>query len=157
MREKLTKLITYAETVRGLTLAAAHDCRIAANGTAVPNIVFTNLAKFHFANNYHQAVSWVQDIAGGLVVTGPSEEDLANPETKGYIEHFLGGGSGVDAEARLKAINLVRDLTASTFGGYNELLAIHAEGSLETQKITILRDYDVERCVRLAQEAIGID
>ena len=157
VREKLTKLITYAETVRGLTLAAAHDCRIAANGTAVPNIVFTNLAKFHFANNYHQAVSWVQDIAGGLVVTGPSEEDLANPETQGYIEHFLGGGSGVDAETRLKAINLVRDLTASTFGGYNELLAIHAEGSLETQKITILRDYDVERCVRLAKEAIGLD
>ncbi len=157
VREKLTKLITYAETVRGLTLAAAHDCRINDNGTAVPNIVLTNLAKFHFASNYHQAVSWVQDIAGGLVVTGPSEEDLQNPETKDYIEHFLGGGNGVGAEARLKAINLVRDLTASTFGGYNELLAIHAEGSLETQKITILRDYDVERCLQLAKEAIGVD
>jgi 4-hydroxybutyryl-CoA dehydratase / vinylacetyl-CoA-Delta-isomerase len=116
----------------------------------------TNLAKFHFASHYHQAVSWVQDIAGGLVVTGPSEEDMENPETKGYIEKYL-GGRGVSAEDRLKAINLVRDLTASTFGGYNELLAIHAEGSLETQKITILRDYDVERCLKLAKEAIGVD
>jgi aromatic ring hydroxylase len=157
VREKLTKLITYTETVRGLTLAAAHDCRINENGTAVPNIILTNLAKFHFANNYHQAVSWVQDIAGGLVVTGPSEEDMENPETKAYIERFLGGGEGIGAEARLRAINLVRDLTASTFGGYNELLAIHAEGSLETQKITILRDYDVERCLKLAKEAIGVD
>ena len=156
VREKLTKLITYAETVRGLTLAAAHDCRINDNGTAVPNIVLTNLAKFHFASNYHEAVSWVQDIAGGLVVTGPAEEDLENPETRAYIERFL-GGAGVGAETRLKAINLVRDLTASTFGGYNELLAIHAEGSLETQKITILRDYDVERCLQLAKEAIGVE
>ena len=57
----------------------------------------------------------------------------------------------------MRAINLVRDLTASAFGGYNELLAIHAEGSLETQKITILRDYDVERCLQLAKEAIGVD
>ena len=157
VREKITKLITYTETVRGLTLAAAHDCRINDNGTAVPNIILTNLAKFHFANNYHEAVSWVQDIAGGLVVTGPSEEDMANPETKGYIEKYLGGGCGVSAENRLKAINLVRDLTASTFGGYNELLAIHAEGSLETQKITILRDYDVDRCLKLAKEAIGVE
>ena len=101
-------------------------------------------------------MSWVQDIAGGLVVTGPAEEDLENPETRAYIERFL-GGAGVGAEARLKAINLVRDLTASTFGGYNELLAIHAEGSLETQKITILRDYDVERCLQLAKEAIGVE
>ena len=156
VREKITKLIAYTETVRGLTLAAAYDCRINENGTAVPNIILTNLAKFHFASNYHQAVSWVQDIAGGLVVTGPSEEDMENPETKGYIEKYL-GGRGVSAEDRLKAINLVRDLTASTFGGYNELLAIHAEGSLETQKITILRDYDVERCLKLAKEAIGVD
>jgi aromatic ring hydroxylase len=156
VREKLTKLIAWTETVRGLSRAAAHDCRLAENGTAVPNIVYTNLAKFHFASTYHQAVCWVQDIAGGLVVTGPSEEDLQNPETRPYIERFLGGRKGVAAEDRLKAFNLVRDLTASTFGGYNELLAIHAEGSLETQKITILRDYDLMRCVELAKRAIGV-
>ena len=121
---------------------------------AVPNIILTNLAKYHFANNYHQAVAWVQDIAGGLVVTGPSEEDLENPATREYIERFLGGKKGVSTQERLRAFNLVRDLTASTFGGYNELLAIHAEGSLEAQKITIFRDYDVERCKELAKEAI---
>ena len=154
VREKITKLITYTETVRGLSRAAAYDCRITDHGVAVPNIILTNLAKYHFANNYHQAVAWVQDIAGGLVVTGPSEEDLENPETREYIERFLGGKKGVSTQERLRAFNLVRDLTASTFGGYNELLAIHAEGSLEAQKITIFRDYDVERCKQLAKEAI---
>jgi 4-hydroxybutyryl-CoA dehydratase/vinylacetyl-CoA-Delta-isomerase len=157
VREKITKLIAYTETVRGLSLAAAHDCRITDHGLAVPNIIHTNLAKYHFANNYHQAVAWVQDIAGGLVVTGPSEEDLKNPETQGYIERFLGGKKGVSTRDRLRAFNLVRDLTASTFGGYNELLAIHAEGSLEAQKITILRDYDVERCKALARKAIDLE
>ena len=71
-----------------------------------------------------------------------------------YIEKFLGGSQGVGAEERLRALNLVRDLTASTFGGYNEFLAIHAEGSLETQKITILRDYDVARCVELVRQIL---
>lgn len=155
VREKLMKLIAYAETVRGLSLAAAYDFRMAANGTAVPNIVQTNLAKYYFASTYHQAVAWVQDIAGGLVVTGPAEEDLENPDTKGYIERLLGGKKGVSTRDRLGAFNLVRDLTASDFGGYNELLAIHAEGSLEAQKITIFRDFDLKRCKQLAREAIG--
>ena len=156
VRDKLTKLITYTETVRGLSLAAAHDCLKQDTGAVVPDITKTNLAKYHFANGYHQAVSWVQDIAGGLVVTGPDEEDVFSPVTRTYIDRFL-GGNDVSAEERLRAINLVRDLTASAFGGYNELLAIHAEGSLEAQKITLLRDFDLERCVNLAKRAMRIE
>lgn len=156
VREKLMQLIAWTETVRGLSRAAAHDCRITDFGLAVPDVVLTNLAKYHFAARYHEAVRWVQDIAGGLVVTGPSEQDMDSAETRPYIDRFL-GGSGTDAEDRLKAMNLVRDLTASDFGGYNQFLAIHAEGSLEAQKITIYRDYDLDRCKSLAAEAIGVD
>ena len=58
------------------------------------------------------------------------------------MERYLGGRKGVPTMDRMKAINLIRDLTASDFGGYHELLAIHAEGSLEAQKITIFRGYD---------------
>ena len=154
VREKLMKLIAYTETLRGLSRAAAHDCRLTDHGLAVPDIILTNLAKFHFASGYHQAVSWVQDIAGGLVVTGPSEEDWLNPETRPYIERFLGGKKGISTESRLRAFNLVRDLCASDFGGYHELLALHAEGSLETQKITIFRDYDIGRCKELVKELL---
>ena len=152
--EKLTKLITYAETVRGLSLAAAHQCRVTDDGTAVPNVIYANLAKHYFASNYHQAVAWLQDIAGGLVVTGPASADLENPQTRPYIERFFGGKAGTSTELRLRAFNLVRDLTASAFGGYNQLLAIHAEGSLEAQKITILRDYDIDRCKELVRTVI---
>ena len=90
------------------------------------------------------------------MVTGPSEEDLAAPATKGYVERYLGGRRGVGATNRLRIMNLVRDLLASDFGGYNELLSIHAEGSLEAQKLTILREFDAgaargfaARCARI--------
>ena len=155
VREKLTKLITWTETVRGLGRAAAYDCRITDFGLAVPNVLLTNLAKYAFADSYHEAIQWVQDIAGGLVVTGPDELDMASDELRPYIDRYL-GGANVDADTRLRAMNLVRDLTASEFGGYNQLLAIHAEGSLEAQKITIFRDYDLQRCKDLAADAIGV-
>ncbi len=155
IRDKATSLITYTETVRALTRAAAMDCSIV-DGIAVPDTMTTNVAKYHFAAHYHEAVRDVQDIAGAILVTGPSEEDWDNPETRDLLDHYLGGRKGVPTMDRIKAINLIRDLTASDFGGYHELLAIHAEGSLEAQKITIFRGYDIERCMAAAKKAAGI-
>ena len=96
-----------------------------------------------------------QDLTGGLLVTGPGEEDLKNPETGKYIDHYLGGRAGVSGEERLRTINLISDLTTSEFGGYQAVLAIHAEGSLEAEKLTILREYDQERVKRYARWIAG--
>jgi aromatic ring hydroxylase len=152
VREKLSRLIAWRETVRGLTVAAAHECRRMAPGVAVPNPVTTNIAKQHFAEHYHEMAQKVQDIAGGLVVTGPSEEDLAAPETKAYVERYLGGRKGFGTANRLRVMNLIRDLLTSDFGGYNEVLSIHAEGSLEAQKLTILREFDAAKARAFAAE-----
>jgi 4-hydroxybutyryl-CoA dehydratase/vinylacetyl-CoA-Delta-isomerase len=154
--EKMTRLIAYSETVQGLTEMAAIRCRTSENGVAIPDVTLTNIAKAHFAGNYHAAVRDLQDLAGGLLVTGPDEADLANPETGGKLRHYLGGRAGVDGEARLRAFNLIRDLTASEFGGYNEILNIHAEGSLQAQQITIARDYDLAPARRYAEEVAGL-
>jgi aromatic ring hydroxylase len=142
--------------VRALTVAAAHECVMKA-GLAVPSTTVTNIAKQHFAENYHAMVQKVQDIAGGLLVTGPSEADWTNPETKRYVEHYLGGKRGFGAINRLKLFNLIRDYFASDFGGYHELLAIHAEGSLEAQKITILRGFDAAPARQFAAACANLD
>ncbi len=155
VRDKLARLVMYAEAVRGLTTAAAVESRMV-EGIAVPNVVLTNTAKYLFARGYHEAVRDVQDIAGGLLVTGPAEEDVQNPEVWERIEPYLRGREGVSGEARLRVMNLLRDLVASDLGGYLEVLAIHAEGSLEAQKLTVLMDYDLERLKRLAAEAAGL-
>jgi aromatic ring hydroxylase len=141
VREKLTWLISYAQTVRMLTKMAAIECTVK-GGIAVSNTEVVNIAKLHFASNYHQALMHVQDIAGGLLVTAPGEGDLKNPETRKYVDRYLGGKAGVSAEQRLRTLNMISDLTTSEFGGYQAVLAIHAEGSLEAEKLTILREYD---------------
>jgi aromatic ring hydroxylase len=151
VREKLARLIAYSETVKGLTKQAALNCR-RVEGIAVPDPVYSNIAKWHFASNYHQHVALVQDLAGGLTVTGPSEEDVNSAVTGEYIRRYLAARKGISAEDRLRVMNLIRDLTASDFGGYNELLQVHAEGSIEASKITLLREYDARPCVELAQK-----
>lgn len=156
VRDKLARLVMYAATVRGLSTAAAVEGR-QEEGIFVPNVVLTNAAKYFFARGYHDAVRDVQDIAGGLVVTGPAEEDRHNPELWALIEPYLQGRAGVSGETRLRMMNLIRDLVASDLGGYLEVLAIHAEGSLEAQKLTVLMDYDLERPKRLAIQACGLE
>ncbi len=156
VRDKLAQLVIYRETVRGLTRAAAQECRLR-EGIAVPDVALTNAAKYHFAWHYHEMVRAVQDIAGGLVVTAPVEEDWQNPQTRRDIERFFTGSAGVSAEERLRVANLVRDLTASDLGGYLEVLAIHAEGSLETQKLTVLMDADLEPFKSYTKHVAGID
>ena len=67
------------------------------------------------------------------------------PELEGRYARALGdylGGAGVSARERLRTINLISDLTTGEFGGYQAVLAIHAEGSLEAEKLALLRSYD---------------
>jgi aromatic ring hydroxylase len=156
VRDKLSWLISYAETLHAMTRIAAIEFSMEEPGIAVPSTKLVNIAKLHFADNYHRALSHVQDLTGGLLVTAPGLADLENPETGRYIEHYLGGKKGVTARDRLKLINLISDLTAAAFGGYQAVLAIHAEGSIEAEKITILREYDAASAKSFARWAAGI-
>ena len=157
VRDKLVQLISYAETLRGLTHHAALRAHTVELGFAVPDPLTVNMAKYHFANHYHEAVRNVQDITGGLPVTGPSVEDLESEETRRYIERYFGGRSGVSSSERLRAINFVKELTSSDYGGYQEVLAVHAEGSLEAEKLMVARAYDAERTLSLVRRMAGID
>ena len=156
IREKLTELAAYHATVQGLIIAAAHQHAVVPPGIAVPNVLLTNVAKYQFASNYHTAVQMVQDVAGGLLVTGPSVEDWRSEATGPYVKKYLGGKKGVPTEHRLRMLNLISDLTAGDFGGYQEVLAVHAEGSLEAEKLQTYREYDLNTAAAYARELAGV-
>ncbi|MGE5594505.1 MAG: 4-hydroxyphenylacetate 3-hydroxylase C-terminal domain-containing protein, partial [Hyphomicrobiales bacterium] len=157
VREKLTWLISYAETLRALTEMAALRGAPDEQGIYAPDPLTTNMAKYHFAHNYHEALQHVQDIAGGMLVTGPGVEDFANEDTAALLRKYLGGRAGVDGEVRTRAMNMVSDLTTGDFGGYHAVLAIHAEGSLEAEKLMISRAYNAKRTLDYAKKLAGID
>jgi aromatic ring hydroxylase len=155
VRDKLTHLAAYHTTVRGLIEHAARTCTIE-DGVAVPNTLLTNIAKYHFAHNYHQGVQIVQDLAGGLLVTAPAEEDLKSEATREYVLKYMGGAKGFDAEKRLRLLNLISDLTSSEYGGYQEVLAVHAEGGFEAEKLQAYREYDFKTVAAYARKLAGI-
>lgn len=154
VREKLTWLTMYTEAVEILGRAACEHCSSEMDSDFVyPNPMVANICKFYFADNWHQATKYIQDIAGGIVVTCPSSKDYFNPETHAMMEKYLAGRDGVPTESRLRMAKLVRDLTSS----YEDVLTIHAEGSLEAQKLSILVLADFDRYKAAALRAARVE
>jgi len=153
VRDKLTWLAGYAETVRALVELAALRCEIV-DGFACPHVFTTNLAKWTFARDFHRAIEIVQDLAGGLLVTGPSGADWDSSEVRPVLEKYL--RAAWPAERRLAMLNLISELTTRLYGGYQAVLAVHAEGSLEAEKMAMLRSYDAKRAQGLAMRLAGL-
>jgi 4-hydroxybutyryl-CoA dehydratase/vinylacetyl-CoA-Delta-isomerase len=151
IRDMLAWLAMYADVTEALGKAAALDAKVdPETGLAAPNEVYSNCAKFWFADNWHQAVKYIEDIAGGIAGTMPSMKDWDNPEIRKYIDKYLGGDARYPTEDRLKALQMLR-WEGSTFMG---ILAIHAEGSLAAQKMTIYQQSDWEKFKAAAKHSM---
>jgi 4-hydroxybutyryl-CoA dehydratase / vinylacetyl-CoA-Delta-isomerase len=155
VRDKLSWLISYAETLRALTHQAAARWR-EVNGIAIPDTLLVNIAKLQFAEGLHVAFQHVQDIAGGLLVTYPAPEDLDHPEYGQALRRYLEGAGGVSGAHRLRVMNMISDLTAGEYGGYQAVLAVHAEGSIQAEKLTVLAQYERERAIEYARWLGGL-
>lgn len=152
--EKLTWLTMYAEAVEAMGRSACEHCISEPDSDLVyPNPMYANITKFFYADNWHQATKYIQDIAGGIVATAPSARDYYNPETHDMIERYLGGRAGIPTEHRLRLIKLIKDLTSS----YEDVLTIHAEGSMAAQKLSIYALADFGRYKAAAKRAARIN
>ena len=154
-QSSIAELICYAEMLRmGLDYACSHFERTP-SGMIHPNILAINAAKYYYAANYHNAVKYLQDLSGGLVITLPTETDLRNPESGKYIRKYLHTRPDVDVEDRMRVYNLIRDLTADAYGGWHLVVALQAGGGLNAQRIMMNRTYDMAAARQAALVAAG--
>jgi len=153
VKEKITEIVIYLETLNALSRSACLD-HVMHAGIPVPNPITTNIAKYHFAHNYHKIVEIIQDLAGGLLVTAPTYRDWQNPETHDDIEKYLKANPEVSTENRLRMFDLVRRLTA----GDLETICLHGEGSPYAERMTILMEAKkiIAKSKVLAEEMAGI-
>jgi aromatic ring hydroxylase len=150
VRDKLAKLVIWAETVRGVRDLAATRAFEGDQGVWLPDPLSVNIAKYTFAHGYHDAVAMLIDLAGGLLVTGPGGEDWENKEIRAVLEKYY--SAAVPAADRLRLLQLIAELTARDYGGYQSVLATHAEGSIEAEKMQIGRSYDRRRATKYVQQ-----
>ncbi len=150
---KIAWLIYYAEGFGALGQLACENCVVEpATKLVYPHPIYANMAKFFYADNFHQALKYVQDIAGGLASTVPSAEDFSNPETRPWLEKYLGGKAGIPTENRFRVMKLILDLS----NAHKQIGAIQAEGSLQSQLLSIYALGDFERYKAAAKRAARV-
>ena len=152
----VAELITYTEMLRmGLDYACRHFERTR-SGMIFPNTLAVNAAKYYYAANYHQTVRYLHDLGGGLVLTLPLESDLRNEESGKYIRKYLHTKATVDVETRMRVYNLIRDLTADAYGGWQFVVALQAGGGLSAQRFMMNRTYNMAQAKARALAAAGL-
>jgi 4-hydroxybutyryl-CoA dehydratase/vinylacetyl-CoA-Delta-isomerase len=139
VQEKLAWLAMHATLVDVLSKAGCeHPDFFEDIGMAAPNLMYTNIAKYLFANEQHETSKLVADITGGIATTAFNYKDWNNPEERPYIEKYLAGKDGIPTEHRLRAVRLAKDLIGHGMDG----AWIHTEGSLAAQKMAMFAAAD---------------
>jgi 4-hydroxybutyryl-CoA dehydratase / vinylacetyl-CoA-Delta-isomerase len=155
IRDKIANLITYVTTMRVFARESAREAEMIED-IASPHRLIVNLGKHYFAENFHEMIKHVQEIAGGAVVTAPGVDDWNNPELRPYIEKYYKGADGIATEDRLKALKLIKDITASDEAGLWMVATVHGEGSLEAQRIATYREADLKPYIEYAKRVANI-
>jgi 4-hydroxybutyryl-CoA dehydratase/vinylacetyl-CoA-Delta-isomerase len=97
-----------------------------------------------------------QDLAGGLMVTLPSQADFENEVSGPILRKYLKGRSNVPVEHRARMLRLIENMTLgrNAVGYLTE--SLHGAGSPQAQRIQILRGMEVERKKAYAKDLAGI-
>ena len=108
IKDKLVEMTHLNETIYSSCMAGAYRSKPMASGAYLNDEMLSNVAKHNVTRFPYEIARLAQDIAGGLVVTMPSERDLQNNEIGPLIRKFLQGRDGVDTVDRMRMLRLAQ-------------------------------------------------
>jgi 4-hydroxybutyryl-CoA dehydratase/vinylacetyl-CoA-Delta-isomerase len=156
IKDKLVEMTHLNETIYSSCMAAAWQSKPVASGAYINDEMLSNVAKHNVTRFPFEIARLAQDIAGGLVVTMPSEKDLQNNEIGPLIRKFLQGRDGVDTVDRMRMLRLIENMTIgrNAVGYLTE--SLHGAGSPQAQRIQIARGMKLEDKKARARRLAGV-
>ena len=97
------------------------------------------------------------EVAGGLSVTLPFEEEFINEETKSYMEKYIVRNHKFSPEVSHRIWRLVENLVASPMTLWYQIAGVHGGGSPIMETITLNSEYDYESKKNIAKYLAGIN
>ena len=157
IRDKIVEMIHLNETLYACGIACSAEGTPASSGTYLIDLLLANVCKLNVTRFPYEMARLAQDIAGGLMVTMPSEKDLAHPEVGLFLKKYLRSVDRYTTEDRCRMLRLVENLTLGPGAAAYLTESMHGAGSPQAQRIMLARLADLEEKVRFAQELAGIE
>ncbi len=143
IRYKLNEMALSSEIGWGCITGAISEHNVHPSGLTYPNVSISNAGLYHIRLKFVEFLGMLMEMAGGVVTTMPTVADYRNEKTRPLIDKYFKTKKNVATEDRLKLLYFIQELTASRFGGYFLSSAICAGGTPETNRVEVLRNYDL--------------
>ena len=157
IREKIGEMIHLSETIHACGLASAYQAWQTKAGNYQAHILLANVCKHNTTRFPYEITRLAEDIAGGILVTSPSEKDFRHPKIGKIINKYLRGDPVYDTEDRYRMLTLIHAMCFGVVAPSYHTESMHGAGSPQTQKIMIERETDMEAKQRFARSIAGIE
>jgi len=156
VKDKLIEMIHLNETLYCCGIACSAEGYPTESGNYMIDLLLANVCKQNVTRFPYEIVRLAEDIAGGLMVTAPSEKDLRDEKIGPYVEKYLKGVGSVTTENRLRILRLIENLSLGTAAVGYRTESMHGAGSPQAQRIMISRQGNIGMKKELAKEIAGI-
>ncbi|MCP4753137.1 MAG: 4-hydroxybutyryl-CoA dehydratase [Proteobacteria bacterium] len=157
VKDKIIEMNHLNETLFCGSLACASEGHKEPSGTYLVNTLLANVCKQNVTRFPYEIGRLAQDIAGGLMVTLPSEKDFKAPEIGKWLEKYYRGKADVPTENRLRILRLIENLTLGTAAVGYLTESMHGAGSPQAQRIMIARQVNIKEKQKNAKKLCGIE
>ena len=156
VRDKLAEMNHLVETLHACGLAACTQGSKTKAGNYQPDILMANVCKMNVTRFPYELCRIAEDLAGGALVTIPSECDLRNPEIGQYVQKYF-KAKDVGAEERMRMLSLINNMTFGLNAPSYRTESMHGAGSPQAMKVMIERQVDMPAKKKAARKLAGID
>ncbi|KAH8058782.1 4-hydroxyphenylacetate 3-hydroxylase [Aureococcus anophagefferens] len=89
IKDKLIEMTHLNETIFGMGIAASMSAKPTPAGNYEPDVLLANICKHHVTRFPYEIARLAQDLAGGVVVTMPSDDDFNSEEIGAILKKYL--------------------------------------------------------------------
>lgn len=155
IKDKLIEMTHLNETLYCCGIACSTEGHKTASGTYLIDLLLANICKQNVTRFPYEIARLAEDIAGGLMVTMPSERDLKNPDIGKLIDKYFRGIASIPTENRMRILRLIENITLGTAAVGYRTESMHGAGSPQAQRIMIARQGNIEKKKELAKAIAG--
>ena len=151
IKDKLIEMTHLNETLYCCGIACSSEGHPTQSGNYMIDLLLANVCKQNVTRFPYEIVRLAEDIAGGLMVTAPSERDFRDAKLGPVIDKYLRGVNEASTENRLRILRLIENLSLGAAAVGYRTESMHGAGSPQAQRIMISRQGNLAHKKKLAR------
>jgi 4-hydroxybutyryl-CoA dehydratase/vinylacetyl-CoA-Delta-isomerase len=156
IKDKIVEMNHLNETLYCGCIACAAEGHREPSGTYYVDTLLANVHKQNVTRFPYEIARLAQDIAGGIMVTLPSEEDLKSDEVGKWVKKYFKGKDDIPTENRMRILRLIENITLGSAAVGYLTESMHGAGSPQAQRIMISRLVNMKEKQKVSKRLAGV-